>query len=267
MLVSAGPVTHQLWQVPHSQSWSPVDWAEERAPGEGPAAGMSDSDEEDEDGPREKIPDAMNVVEFPANNSEDFKVEDAEVKTEVKEEGSVGEGDVPGALVPHSRSSGALRGGMSQVERLRQCVATERARLTFGKSGIHGWGLFAKKDMKAGSMVIEYRGETMRPSIAERREADYHKEGKDCYLFTVNENHVIDSTMRGTIGRFTNHSCQPSMYTRTIDIDNEPHLIFYTRTEVAAGQELTYDYRFKEESGDNKMSCGCGAPNCRGTMN
>ena len=34
-----------------------------------------------------------------------------------------------------------------------------------------------------------------------------------------------------------------------------------------AAQELTYDYRFKEEAGEDKMACGCGAPNCRGYLN
>ena len=26
-------------------------------------------------------------------------------------------------------------------------------------------------------------------------------------------------------------------------------------------------YRFKEEEGDDKVQCKCGAPNCRGTLN
>ena len=38
-------------------------------------------------------------------------------------------------------------------------------------------------------------------------------------------------------------------------------------TKHRAVQELTYDYRFKEEAGEDKMACGCGAPNCRGYLN
>lgn len=37
------------------------------------------------------------------------------------------------------------------------CHATEHARIAFGKSGIHGWGLFARAPMKQDSMVTEYR--------------------------------------------------------------------------------------------------------------
>ena len=44
-------------------------------------------------------------------------------------------------------------------------------------------------------------------------------------------------------------------------------LVFIARTDIKAGQELTFDYRWKEEEGAEKVSCRCGAPNCRGTLN
>lgn len=64
-----------------------------------------------------------------------------------------------------------------------------------------------------------------------------------------------------------NHCCSPSMYTKVLDIEGTPRLVFFARFDLVPGQELTYDYRFKEEDGDNKLPCGCGAPNCRGTLN
>jgi SET domain-containing protein len=47
---------------------------------------------------------------------------------------------------------------------------TYRKRLAFGKSGIHGFGIFAKLPHRAGDMVIEYTGELVRPPIADKRE-------------------------------------------------------------------------------------------------
>ena len=70
------------------------------------------------------------------------------------------------------------------------------------QSGIHGWGLFAKVDMAQDSMVAEYRGERLRKAVADRRERLYRAQGKDCYLFGVSDDCVIDSTLRGTISRF-----------------------------------------------------------------
>jgi SET domain-containing protein len=57
------------------------------------------------------------------------------------------------------------------------------------------------------------------------------------------------------------------MYTKVLELDGQPHLAFFARQDIRIGQELTYDYRFKEEEGDNKLPCQCGAPNCRGFLN
>ncbi len=87
------------------------------------------------------------------------------------------------------------------------------------QSGIHGWGLFARKHVKQDSMVIEYRGDLLRRTAADAREKAYQAAGKDCYLFTVNDDCVIDATMKGGIGRFT------------VSAFNCPRLVPDSRTE------------------------------------
>ena len=57
--------------------------------------------------------------------------------------------------------------------------------------------------MKQDTMVIEYRGERLRRTVADARERRYRAAGKDCYLFNVNDDTVVDATMKGTKGRFT----------------------------------------------------------------
>ncbi len=57
------------------------------------------------------------------------------------------------------------------------------------------------------------------------------------------------------------------MYTKVLEVDGAHHIVFFARTDIKPGQELTYDSRFKEEEGDNKMECNCGAPNCRRFLN
>ena len=71
------------------------------------------------------------------------------------------------------------------------------------QSGIHGWGLFARKAAKQDSMIIEYRGDVVTRTVSELREHKYRAAGIDCYLFNINDELVVDATMRGTIGRFT----------------------------------------------------------------
>ncbi len=37
----------------------------------------------------------------------------------------------------------------------------------------------------------------------------------------------------------------PSMYTRVIEMgDGDLHLLWFARTDIKAGQELTYNYRY-----------------------
>lgn len=85
------------------------------------------------------------------------------------------------------------------------------------QSGIHGWGLIAKERMKQDSMIIEYRGESLRRAMADAREKIYRLKDMDCYLFNINDDVVIDATVKGTIGRFT-----VSQISRSAPTSNSP---------------------------------------------
>ena len=156
---------------------------------------------------------------------------------------------------------------VTMAEKLVVCEQEEYSKISFGKSAIHGWGLFARRDIEQGEFVIEYRGDLIRHHTANRRESQYKVDKKDLYLFAISPQFVVDATNAGSIGRFMNHSCAPSTMTKLLDVDGKQHLVFVARCAIKAGQELTYDYRLSKEADDAKILCLCGAPNCRGAMN
>lgn len=67
--------------------------------------------------------------------------------------------------------------------------------------------------------------------------------------------------------RLQNHACDPSLYTKIVALDGELRLAFFARCDIQRGQELTYNYRFKAEEGEERLPCFCYAPNCTGFLN
>nr|GLL36179.1 histone-lysine N-methyltransferase ATX4-like [Ipomoea trifida] len=153
-------------------------------------------------------------------------------------------------------------------ERMKHLQRTMKQRICFGKSGIHGWGVFARRRIREGEAVGEYVGEVVRRSVSDVREARYNAAGRDCYLFGINEDMVIDATMKGSLTRLFNHCCEPNCYSRIVNLgEGDYGVVLIAKRDVDAGEELTMDYMFDHNKDYKPTSpCFCGAPNCRKFM-
>jgi len=75
--------------------------------------------------------------------------------------------------------------------RFRHVAKDAKDSLFVFSSLIHGRGLFCKRTILSGEMVIEYAGERIRPVWTDRREKKYESRGIGCYMFKIDDDTVI----------------------------------------------------------------------------
>ncbi|KAM4601201.1 histone-lysine N-methyltransferase 2B [Polymixia lowei] len=151
--------------------------------------------------------------------------------------------------------------------RFRHLERTSKEAVGVYRSAIHGRGLFCKRNIEAGEMVIEYAGIVIRSVLTDKREKYYDGKGIGCYMFRIDDFDVVDATMHGNAARFINHSCEPNCYSRVINVEGQKHIVIFALRKIYRGEELTYDYKFPIEDASNKLSCNCGARRCRRFLN
>ncbi|XP_055005058.1 histone-lysine N-methyltransferase 2A-like [Boleophthalmus pectinirostris] len=151
--------------------------------------------------------------------------------------------------------------------RFKQLKTTCKETVGVYRSPIHGRGLFCKKTIEAGEMVIEYSGNVIRSVLTDKREKYYDGKGIGCYMFRIDDYEVVDATVHGNAARFINHSCEPNCYSRVITVDGQKHIVIFALRRIYCGEELTYDYKFPIEDASNKLPCNCGAKKCRKFLN
>jgi SET domain-containing protein len=75
---------------------------------------------------------------------------------------------------------------------------------------IHGRGVFARRTIRKGARIIEYRGERISLDEAERRPDSDPDNPYHTFLFELDDGRVIDAASRGNAARWINHSCAPN---------------------------------------------------------
>lgn len=155
-----------------------------------------------------------------------------------------------------------------------------RLKLEVFKSRHKGWGVRAAEPISRGTFVCEYIGEVLNDKEANERGKRYDQVGCS-YLYnidahldvigskSVSKPFVIDATKYGNVARFINHSCEPNLINYEVLVESMDcqlaHIGFFANRDIAIGEELAYDYRYKLLPGKG-CPCYCGAPKCRGRL-
>ncbi len=142
------------------------------------------------------------------------------------------------------------------------------------RSAIHGNGVFASAAIRKGERVVEYRGQRRTHAEVDAGDSGGVDSGHT-FLFTLNDEFVIDANHGGNIARWINHSCAPNCEAVLEEDDaGEPRrdrVFIEAIRAIKPGEELTYDYGItlaEPHSARLKAiwACRCGAADCTGTM-
>jgi uncharacterized protein len=143
-------------------------------------------------------------------------------------------------------------------------------RIQVRRSGVHGKGVFALRDIAEGETIIEYVGEIITWKEADRRHPTNPDDPNHTFYFSIGDGKkVIDAAVGGNAARWINHACDPNC---EADEDDDTQRVFIKALRnIKPGEELYYDYGLIiDEPYTKKLKaeyrCLCGSKNCRGTM-
>jgi SET domain-containing protein len=135
-------------------------------------------------------------------------------------------------------------------------------------------GALAARPLPSGTTIIRYGGQLLTHDEADRLHAGNADTGHT-FLFTLNDDYVIDGASRGNAARWINHSCEPNCEAVLHeDEDGDPsrdYVAIQTIRPIRRGEELTYDYGLVLDVRHTRRmkqiwACRCGAETCTGTM-
>jgi SET domain-containing protein len=134
-------------------------------------------------------------------------------------------------------------------------------------STVHGQGAFAVRDIRRGETIDEYTGERISHDEANERYKDRDLNDNHTFLYTLDDDTVIDGTLHGNDARYINHKCDANCAPRIKD----GRLFIVATRKIRAGEEIGYRYHIAREDDDPEnvdeiYACRCGSPKCAGTI-
>ena len=140
------------------------------------------------------------------------------------------------------------------LRKMRKCLD-----LYLSRAGPLGFGVFAAKPFAGGQAVmLDLDGDFYDRVVSYR---ELQQSGFDLSN-TLQVGMDAFKLPSGSIDDFTNHSCEPNTGIRLLP---EGVSVLALR-DIAAHEELTYDYSTYLNNPYERMACLCGAATCRGTI-
>ena len=148
------------------------------------------------------------------------------------------------------------------------------SKLATRRSQIHGNGMFATAPIAKGEKLIQYKGRLRSHDEVDRAYEDEPDNGHT-FLFTLNDDWVIDANLEGNSARWINHSCNPNceavFYEDEGGDTRKDQVWIESARAIKPGEELSYNYGItlaeRHTPKQKKLwACRCGSKKCTGTM-
>jgi hypothetical protein len=120
-----------------------------------------------------------------------------------------------------------------------------------------GRGIFAKKDIKGGTVLGDYLGKIIAP--------EDEPDDATLYAMYYSDNATILPDPKDIGVHIINHSCMPNCESYTY----QNHILYFALRKIFEGEELTINYNLgpaDEECDPCTHTCLCNTPLCRGSQ-
>ena len=121
-----------------------------------------------------------------------------------------------------------------------------------------GRGLYAIKDIKKGTRIMDYVGKIITKKQTEQSEK--FDNAKPIYLFNLNKKYDLDGDVLCNTARLINHSCSNNCDYNGTGLK----LWVVTIKDIKKGEEITVDYGFGYDENFKQFKCKCESKNCCG---
>ena len=121
-------------------------------------------------------------------------------------------------------------------------------------AGDKGMGIFAVAAIPAGTTVAAFGG-----CVLDRAELDALDEELRVHALQVDDDLFMASELPFDDADYVNHSCEPNC-------GIVGSVLLVTMRDVAAGEELCFDYAMTDTDDYDEFECSCSTPSCRGTV-
>ncbi len=120
---------------------------------------------------------------------------------------------------------------------------------------VRGKGVFARQDIAPGELIVEFTGDTFtRDEYLRQVDMD------NCHFLQIGEDVFLGPS--GKIDDYFNHSCDPNAGVK----ERRGRIELVAVSDIAPGEEITFDYSTTMDEDFWEMECRCGSPGCRGLV-